>query len=322
MGRDAMSGTLAVHDGRAGNARQATALAQALDADAVECQLHPGVLARWLAPRTWPLLQAPFGPGFLAARAAPPGLAIGCGRQAALATRLLRSGGSRVVQILDPRIAARHWDLLVVPAHDRLRGDNVIPMLGSLHPVDDLWLAQARHASPLLAALPSPHTVLLVGGPSRHAPLSGEGFDALLQALARRAREEGGSVSAIASRRTPTPWRERLARMPVDLPGIRWRDARDGDNPYAGLLGHADRIVCTPDSVNMLSEAAATLAPVFVWARGMARGRLRRFLDALLDSGRVREFDHLLSPFHAEPLRETARVADEIRRRFDAPSTG
>jgi mitochondrial fission protein ELM1 len=54
-------------------------------------------------------------------------------------------------------------------------------MLGSLHPVDDLWLAQARRDAAHLAALPSPHTVLLVGGPTRHAALDDAGFLCLLR---------------------------------------------------------------------------------------------------------------------------------------------
>ena len=100
------------------------------------------------------------------------------------------------------------------------------------------------------------------------------------------------------------------------LPGLRWRDERDGPNPYAGLLAHAQRIVCTPDSVNMLSEAAATLAPVFVWSPQLVQGRPRHFIDDVLASGRVRELEDTLAPFAVEPLRETARVADEVKRRL------
>jgi uncharacterized protein len=312
-----MNTVLALHDGRAGNARQANALTQALaPEDAGEFVLQPSLPARWLAPRTWPLLSDPFGPDFHGACAHPPSVAIGCGRQAALATRLLRDRGSKAVQLLDPRIDTRHWDLVVAPQHDGLRGDNVITMLGSLHPVDDLWLAQSRHDAAHLAALPSPHTVLLVGGPSPHAALDDAGFLALLRDLRTRARREGGSFSAVASRRTPARWREALAAGDPALPGVRWRDERDGPNLYAGLLAHADRIVCTPDSVNMLSEAAATLAPVFVWSPQVVQGRPRHFIDDVLASGRVRVLDDTLTPFAVEPLRETMRVAAEVRQRL------
>jgi mitochondrial fission protein ELM1 len=311
-----MSATVALHDGRAGNTRQAVALARALDAHAGDCTLHPRAPWRWLAPRLLPGAAGAFGSSFAALATRPPAIAIGCGRQAALATRVLRERGSQAVQLLDPRIDTRHWDIVVAPQHDALRGDNVIPTLGSLHPVDDLWLAQARRDFAHIATLPSPHTVLLVGGPSRHVQLQGEAFQSLLRQLAAHARAEHRSFSVVASRRTPERWRNLLAQLPADLPGIRWRDDRDGANPYAGLLGHADRIVCTPDSVNMLSEAAATLAPVFVWSAGIANGRLRLFLDALRNNGRVRDLDDTLAPFEVEPLRETARVAGEVRRRL------
>lgn len=314
----AMNGTFALHDGRAGNARQALALARALDADAVERALTPRAPWRWLAPRRLPASARAFGDDFASLMSSPPALAIGCGRQAALATRLLRTRGSKVVQILDPRIDPRLWDVVVAPEHDGLRGDNVVTMLGSLNPVDDLWLAQAREQFNEFAVLPSPHTVVLVGGPSRHAALGDNDFRALLQQLAAQARDEGGSFSAVASRRTPPPWRDALARIPADVPGLRWRGDADGPNPHAGLQAHADRLVCTPDSVNMLSEAAATMAPVFVWSPGMVSGRLRIFLDALFASGRVRALDNAADPLEVEkPLRETARVAAEVRRLLD-----
>jgi len=311
-----MTRVLALHDGRAGNARQANALAHALDADTGECLLLPQAPWRWLAPRALPGADAAFGAAFAAHIARPPTIAIGCGRLAALATRLLHARGSKAVQILDPRIDTRHWDLVVAPEHDGLRGDNVITMRGSLHPVDDLWLAQARHDAPHIAALPSPHTVLLIGGPTRHAALDDAGFFALLRDLRAHARSEGGSFSAVTSRRTPARWRDALIDGETTLPGLRWRDERDGPNPYAGLLAHAGRIVCTPDSVNMLSEAAATLAPVFVWSPQVVQGRPRHFIDGLLASGRVHVVDDTLAPFAVEPLRETARVADEVKRRL------
>ena len=314
-----MNATVALHDGRAGNARQAMALAQALEHDSGECVLHPSAPWRWLAPHLLPATANAFGTAFSNLAARPPQLAIGCGRQAALATRLLRERGSRAVQILDPRIDPRHWDLVIVPEHDELRGENVIPMLGSLHPVNHDWLSRAMSAFADLAVLPEPHTVLLVGGPSRHAPLQHADFAGLLQRLAAQARAERGSFSVIASRRTPADWRGAMTQIDRRLPGLRWRDTGDGANPFAGLLAYADRIVCTPDSVNMLSEAAATYAPVFVWSAACVDHRLRQFLEALRARGHVRDLDATLEPFASEPLRETERIAGEVRRRLGHP---
>jgi uncharacterized protein len=310
----------ATSDGRAGNARQAEALAAALAegraVDRRSLTLSPRAPWRWAAPRRWPGVERAFGPDFAALLAAPPDIAIGCGRQAALATRLLRERGARVVQILDPRLDPSHWDVVVVPEHDRLRGQNVIPMLGSLHPVDDAWLTHARETFAAFAALPAPRTAFLLGGTSAHARFDRMAFEVMASKFEAVLARDGGSVLLTTSRRTPKELRDVLEHRYDDTPGVVWRDDSDGPNPYAGLLAWADRIVCSPDSVNMISEACATRVPVFVFDPQRVQGRPRAFLDALLARGRIRAMDAHLDAFDVEPLRETARVAAEVRARL------
>src|SRR5690606_35737615 len=155
---------VALSDGRAGNARQALALAAALSAGPVdEVRLDARAPWRWLAPRRLPGAARAWGADFDALLAAPPAVAVGCGRQAALATRVL----------------PRHWDVVVAPEHDRLQGANVVAVAGSLHPVDEAWLARGRGAFPALGALPGPRIAVLVGGPSAHARFDVAAFDAL-----------------------------------------------------------------------------------------------------------------------------------------------
>jgi mitochondrial fission protein ELM1 len=309
------SDTWVLTDGHAGNLRQAEALARALGHAAAHAPaLVPTAPWRWLAPRRLPGAGAAFGPAFAAELRHPPALAIGCGRQAALATRLLRERGARAVQILDPRIDTRHWDVVVAPGHDGLRGANVVTVLGSLNPVDDAWLADAAARYPALMALPRPRIVALVGGPTRHAPWRSEALEALLHALRQRALEEGGSLLATVSRRTPAAALDALRAQSRGIPGLLWDG--NGANPYPGMLACADHVVCTPDSVNMLSEACATTAPVHVFEPACADGRIGAFLSSLLALGRVRAVDDPLAPFAVVPLRETARAAAAVRERL------
>ncbi|MCJ0825607.1 mitochondrial fission ELM1 family protein [Luteimonas sp. 50] len=304
-------------DGHAGNVRQAQALAVALGIDAPrEWALQARAPWRWLAPRRLPGAASAFGTAFARALSEPPALAIGCGRQGALATRLARARGAKTVQILDPRIAPTHWDLVVAPQHDRVGGRNVITLLGSLHPVDDLWLARARADFAVIAQLPQPRTALLLGGPGRHVRFDQAALDALATQVDAALARDGGSLLLTASRRTPAPMRAALRRHYAGAPGVLWLGPEDGANPYPGLLAWADRIVCSPDSVNMVSEACATTVPVFVAAPASAGGRVRGFLDALLACGRIRALDAALAPFAVEPLRETARVAAEVQSRL------
>jgi mitochondrial fission protein ELM1 len=305
-----------ISDGAAGNERQALALASALGVPARVLALPLRAPWAWFAPRMLPGGRLALAPRDRAGFEAPwPDLAIGCGRSAALLTRLLRglSGGDcHTVQILDPRIDPRHWDTVIVPRHDRLEGANVLTTLGSLNPVDDAWLASGREAFPDLGALPRPRVTLLVGGPRR-----GVAFDeALAQKLAAtvRAVAQGGSVLATVSRRTPAAFAARLRDALAEWPGVFWNG--EGTNPYPGLLGWADRIVATPDSVNMLSEACATGVPVHTATSAPLPEKIARFHAALRERGLLTDPD--APRIHTPPLRETQAIATALRARIAA----
>jgi uncharacterized protein len=308
-------GLCTLTDGNAGNVRQAQSLARALGGQVQDVVLAPRAPWRWLAPRRLPGVTQAFGPAFDPLLLQPPALAIGCGRQAALATRLLRVRGSRVVQILDPRLDPSHWDLVIAPEHDGLAGANVLTLLGSLNPIDDAWLADARAAFPAFVALPSPRTAVLLGGDSAHYRFDADAFARLAILLDDMTAD--GSLLVTTSRRTPPAMiaavRQRWARRPHT---VLWCDPSDGPNPYAGLLAWADRIACTPESVNMVSEACGTRVPVQVFEPDRVDGRPRRFLDALLARGRIQDLAGGPVPFDGEPLRETKRIAADVRSRL------
>lgn len=313
-----------VTDGAAGNERQALALARALAAatgpEAAAApqvwRLHAHAPWRQAAPRRLPGSERAFGPAFQAALADPPRIAIGCGRQGALATRLLREAGAKVVQILDPRLPPRHWDALVVPAHDRLRGANVVTLTGSLHEVDAVWLAQARARFAAFERLPAPRHLLLLGGPIRNVALDARWWENAATALHAVCACDGGSVSICASRRTPAWLREAARSAFADLSGARWFGQDDGENPYPGLLGWADRIVVSPDSVNMLSEACATGAAVRIAGAEIARGRHAAFLASLIERGAAAALDAAGAFTPSVALHELPWVVAMVRERL------
>src|SRR5690606_4674366 len=173
---------------------------------------------------------------------------------------------------------------------------------------------QGRRDHPALGQVPRPRMLLLAGGTSPHVDVDAAAFGALVDTLESACLNEGGSLLATTSRRTPAAWAERLRASRGGVPGVRRTGGDPGDpprDPYPGLLAWADRIVCTPDSVNMLSEAAATTVPLFIAWPDRQRGRPRAFVDALLRSGRARPVEAGLAPFPVEPLHDTARIAGE-----------
>jgi mitochondrial fission protein ELM1 len=301
-------------DGAAGNLRQAETLAGWLAADASRIDVRLRLPWAWVSPAyarapltaVEPELQPPW-----------PELAIGCGRRGAAALDALPDrgqGGPLRVQILDPRCAPTRFDALIVPEHDRLRGPNVVTLTGSLNSIDDAWLASQREAMDPPLDCPSPRTLLLVGGPRRGTGFGHTELAESLRILQHWQARDAGCLWIALSRRTPLTWRKRIASFLPRLGSHRlWRDASDGPNPYPRWLANADRIVVTPDSVNMLSEACATGTPVLTHAPHGVRGRLGDLHRALLDSGRLRPLKLSWQPWTYTPLREGPQLVDALR---------
>ncbi len=84
-----------------------------------------------------------------------------------------------------------------------MRGANVIALLGSLNPVDDAWLAQARARFAAFAELPQPRTALLLGGDSAHARFGRMAFEVLASKLEAALARDGGSMLITTSRTRP-----------------------------------------------------------------------------------------------------------------------
>lgn len=303
-------------DGAAGNRRQALALAEALTPSIREIVVQLRAPWSWLAPRSLPGARMALGRQEDSLLPPWPKLAIGCGRQAAWATRQIRrwsGGASLTVQILDPRIDPAHWDLVVAPRHDGLQGSNVLHSLGSLHPIDDAWLADGRDAFAQFATLPGPRLGVLIGGDRHGARLDPAAVDAFLMAARARHAADGGSILVAVSRRTPAASLPRIREVFAGLPGVVWTGSADGANPYPGILGWADRLLVTPDSVNMLSEACATGRPVHTLVSTPLPGKLARFHAELRSAGLLHDVEAVTAERQA-PLRETATIAAEVRR--------
>jgi len=308
-----------ITDGAAGNQRQALALAEMLGMPVRHLQLEPRAPWSWLAPRLTPGARLALSATQKNQFSPPwPTAAIGCGRMSALYTRLVRRLSDRrcyTVQILDPRIDPAHWDAVIAPRHDQLEGPNVLQPFGSLNPVNDDWLRDGREADPAFATLPRPRIGVLLGGPRRGIAFDELYIQQLATMLLARQQAEGGSLLVLASRRTPRVLVELMRSRLAGVPGLVWSNHDGGNNPYPGVLGWADRLVVTPDSVNMLSEACAVGCPVHTLVMAPLPEKIERFHSELRDAGRLYPLDAAATPPVA-PLRETAAIAALLRERI------
>lgn len=307
-----------LHDGKIGMANQVIGLAEALGWPFVEKRLAIRAPWRHLPPGLWlaPALAIDSAAGD--ALTPPwPDIVIACGRNAIAPARMIKqaSGGRTFwVEVQDPRSARDEVDLIVAPLHDPAPGDNVVRTLGAVHRVtaEKLDAAAARFA-PVFADLPRPLAAVLIGGDNNVYRLTDARFKALCDQLVALALS-GVGLAITASRRTDETQRARLEECLAGLPAFVWDG--NGDNPYFGMLGAADAIIVTADSVSMISEAAATGKPVHIVELEGGSKKFARFHQAMREAGVTRPFTGTLGAWGYAPLDDTARAAAEIRRRF------
>ncbi|CAN0530740.1 unnamed protein product, partial [Laminaria digitata] len=159
-------------DGKPGMENQCLGLAEALVERGGETpvvkRLSPRFPWSTLPPQLWAFpLSTPDIDGN---RLAPPwpDILIATGRQTvapALAIKRASGGVTFCVQIQNPAWRREAFDLLAIPKHDRVTGDNVIETFGALHRVTPEKLqAEAQKFHHTLDYLPRPLVAVLIGG--------------------------------------------------------------------------------------------------------------------------------------------------------------
>jgi mitochondrial fission protein ELM1 len=298
-----------LHDGKAGMASQALGVAEAAGFPFIEKPLSIRRPWIWAAPSLWvtPLYgvrQAgrPLTPPW-------PDAVIGCGRNAvrpALAIKRASGGRTVAAHIQDPRFGRGHFDLMIVPQHDRLRGPRVLVTQGAVHRVTPLRLAAEIRRFPALATLPRPIVGVLVGGANDAYRLDTEKLGEIAGRIACAVGRCGGSIVATPSRRTGPDGVRLLRERLAEVPGHVWDGS--GENPYFAYLAVADALIVTCDSVSMVSEAAATGKPVHIVDLPGGNAKFARFHRTMRDSGVTRPFAGAIEHWSYLPPDDTARA--------------
>jgi mitochondrial fission protein ELM1 len=311
-------------DGKPGMENQCLGLAEALGLAPAVKRIAPRFPWSVLPPHLW--LSPLSAPGPDGDSLAPPwpDLLIATGRQTAapaLAIRKTSGGRTFCVQIQNPTTGRDRFDLLAIPAHDRVDGPNVIATDGALHRVTPEKLGEgAERFASLLAPLPRPLVSVLIGGSNAQYKMTEAVARGLAANLRRLCDDHGAGLAITASRRTGAANEAILRDALADGIGTGsvWFWDGSGENPYFGLLGLGDVLAVTADSVSMVSEACSTGKPVYVIELEGGSAKFARFHDRLRARGITRPFDGTLETWTYEPLDDTARVAAEVRRRMAA----
>ena len=310
-----------ITDGKIGDEVHCFGIAQALGLTPERRLVAPGAPWSWVAPYgPPPFRDRPTRPG---SPIAPPfpDIAIASGRRTVpylRAVKRLSGGRTFTVFSKDPYRGLTTADVVYVPAHDRLRGDNVITTLTSPHRLTAAAFAAARHEpDERLYRLPGPKVGMILGGSSGRRAVTHEDA-ARLAGLAESLLAQGFSPMVTPSRRTPAFVMARIAAALEQAIGDGRAFVWDGtgDNPYLPILALSDAIVVTGDSVNMMGECAMSGAPIHIVEVPDGPAKMTWFIDRLIETGAARRWAGRIERFSYAPIDATPEIARDIARRY------
>jgi mitochondrial fission protein ELM1 len=306
-------------DGKAGMESQCVGLAEKLDLTPVIKRVSPRFPWSILPPQLW---IAPFSAlGAAGSVLAPPwpDILIATGRQTVtLALAIKQANPSTLtVQIQNPTVDLKRFDIVIAPAHDRLTGDNVVSTAGALHGVTPQKLEDAGIAfTARYAGLKKPIIGVLIGGTNKKYRFTKENAERFASLLKEASQNSGGSLAITPSRRTGEENLQIIESALSDQPTDIWDGS--GENPYFGILALADSFVVTGDSVNMVSEAVATGKPVHVFQLSGGSAKFSRFHQDLERQGKTRPFTGQIEHWEYPGADDMTLAAEAVEKAWNA----
>ncbi|MCG3176229.1 MAG: Lipid A biosynthesis lauroyltransferase [Candidatus Omnitrophica bacterium] len=200
---------------------------------------------------------------------------------------------ARSVVVMDPGLPRRLFAALIVPQHDKISsGSNVYRTLASLSALDPSDVERSgRELRERLALGGRALVGVLIGGDVQGGPaMDRPGLERMIDALKSHVKRRGGALLVTTSRRTPAWACESLKKRLSDkelCPLLVIASEHNPPETVPGILGAADSIVVTSESVSMISEAVRAGRPVLalhVSDTHRPKAKHQRFLDGL--SGR------------------------------------
>ena len=305
-----------ITEGLAGTENQCIGVAEALGANYEVKRIQLKQPWKTLSPPLLTAFSTTFDPPL---RPPWPDILIASGRKSVAASLFIKNrskGRTFTVQVQDPKIAPHYFDMVAAPHHDSIRGDNVVVTDGAPNKVTARRLKDGRaQFAQTLEGLPSPRIAVLIGGSSWAFEMKEEDTKKLAGLLNNLTERTGAGLMVTASRRTGEK-NTQFLKQALNSSDIYFWDGT-GENPYFGLIGWADVILVTEDSVSMMSEAATTGKPVYkipltLKSKRKAR-RLLKFHDHLKNLNAIRDFDGDISPFQNCKLHDSEKIALAIQ---------
>jgi len=244
-------------------------------------------------------------------------IVISCGRKSVISSIALKKRfGNQIfnIHIQNPKTSFKHFDLIISPEHDNIKGDNVLTTQGSIHYLtkkeiveNSKYLQLDKEKKQIVA--------FIIGGPNKYYNYSEEQVHFIFNKVKTLFTPDKFKIVIIPSYRTP----ERIIKKAFNTFGFNHHVVKRIDKKaYLSSLALADYIIVTCDSTSMISEAAVTGKPVYIAMMKPNRSirRFKSFYTQFKELGIIKELTDNIDSWSYDKLDEVNRIAPLIKEKM------
>ena len=246
---------------------------------------------------------------------------ISCGRKSVIPSIHLKKNSNRKViniHIQNPKVNFKNFDLIVVPEHDGLIGENVINTKGAIHYLTESEINENKdYLNSYIKKDERKIWALIMGGPTKYYEYTRENIKAIFENLNNLNKQKNFQLVMIPSMRTP----KNIIQYAKDYFGENHTVIETIDKKaYLSALAISEKIVVTCDSSSMISEAALTGKPIYVANISPKKNdkRFQRFRNLFRELNITRNLGEEVENWNYQKLDETNRVANIIKQKINS----
>ena len=242
---------------------------------------------------------------------------ISCGRKSVIPSIALKKRlGSEIfnIHIQDPKVSYKHFDLIISPEHDGIKGDNILTTQGSIHYLTKKEILENIKYLQLNKGKKKVVT-FVIGGPNKYYDYSEDQTHFIFNKVKTLFTPDKFKIVIIPSYRTP----EEVIKKAFNTFNFNHHVIKTVDKKaYLSSLALADYIVVTCDSTSMISEAAATGKPVYMAMMKPKKSidRFKSFYTQFKSLGIARELTDNVENWSYNKLDEVNRIAPIIKEKM------
>ena len=247
-----------------------------------------------------------------------PDILISCGKRSIYASLFIKKKSIKRVfsiHIQNPRVKTNNFDIVVAPSHDNVIGDNVITTdLAINHITPKLLDKHAEKMKDSFGSIQKPICTVFIGGKSRNYKFDQSNVIELAKTLDKVMNNNNVQMFIVFSRRTDEFIKDYLKKK-YPKQNIVWEGK---ENPYLALMHYSKYLICTSDSVSIISESVSAKKPVFIYKLPTSKrnNRIESFISTLVKKNYVKILSDRLEDHSNSYENETTEVAKTINERY------